>query len=415
MAMSQQELEKLLAAPALDPPLGVDPEFDDPPNGNKLAWGVTTFCMIVATLCLLLRAYGRLWLERKVFVEEVLMICAYGAYWGTAFAAYALIWTPGYYVHTWNLRNGDLVRPLWLILIYGCCYSAVLPLLKTAILLDWCRVFVPGRKTKSPFWWACMAVIALQCVWGILCILLLNLQCRPHRAIWEFYLPSKCYSLPKVMLGSASIQVVTDICMALLPQHIIWSLQMNWQKKIGVALIFGVGVIACVAACFRLAHTVTFSREADTMWYIGPLLFWACAEMTCGFFILSVTTLPRIIAESGFSARVKKALGISYKSSGPPNESSDLGPSSGSRQPVVKSSDNYYKLDEDGVPMTNFDRSESQEQLRGVEEQGCKGKKDVLVTQTMDVTVTTLDSQSGSDTEVPKNMTPWEHQRRHGY
>lgn len=70
MALSQQELEKLLAAPALDPPPGVDPEFDNPPNGNNLAWGVTTFCMVVATLCLLLRAYGRLWLERKVFVEE---------------------------------------------------------------------------------------------------------------------------------------------------------------------------------------------------------------------------------------------------------------------------------------------------------------------------------------------------------
>ncbi|RWQ98767.1 hypothetical protein C8Q69DRAFT_460109 [Paecilomyces variotii] len=40
---------------------------------------------------------------------------------------------------------------------------------------------------------------------------LLNMQCVPHRAIWEFYLPSKCYSLPKVMLASVSIQVITDI------------------------------------------------------------------------------------------------------------------------------------------------------------------------------------------------------------
>lgn len=36
-----------------------------------------------------------------------------GAYWGTAYAAYALIYTPGYYVHTWNLHNKDLVRPLY--------------------------------------------------------------------------------------------------------------------------------------------------------------------------------------------------------------------------------------------------------------------------------------------------------------
>lgn len=52
---------------------------------------------------------------------------------------------------------------------------------------------------------------------------------------------------------------------------------------------------ASVAACFRLAHTVAFSKEADTMWYIGPLLFWACAEMTCGFFILAVMSVPAIV------------------------------------------------------------------------------------------------------------------------
>lgn len=69
------------------------------------------------------------------------------------------------------------------------------------------------------------------------------MQCRPHEAIWNFYLPSKCYSLPKVMLASASIQVISDILMFILPQKIIWGLHMNWQKKLGVSVIFGVGIL----------------------------------------------------------------------------------------------------------------------------------------------------------------------------
>lgn len=89
-----------------------------------------------------------------------------------------------------------------------------------------------------------MAVSFVQCLWGILCILLLNLQCRPHRAIWEFYVPSKCYSLPDVMLCSASVQVISDVCMFLLPQKMIWSLHMNWQKKMGISIIFGVGILS---------------------------------------------------------------------------------------------------------------------------------------------------------------------------
>jgi hypothetical protein len=35
------------------------------------------------------------------------------AYWGTAYAGYSMIFTPGYYVHTWDLTNGDLIRPLY--------------------------------------------------------------------------------------------------------------------------------------------------------------------------------------------------------------------------------------------------------------------------------------------------------------
>ncbi|PYH89516.1 hypothetical protein BO71DRAFT_434746, partial [Aspergillus ellipticus CBS 707.79] len=241
--MSPEELAALLAAPALAAPDGVTPNFDNPPNRNSYAWGITTVCTIIATSCLCLRSYVRLWLDRKIRVEDVFAICAYGAYWGTAYAGYEMIKTPGYYVHEWNLTNGDLIQPLWLILVYGCCYSAVLPLIKTAILIDWCRVFVLVDRTKSLFWCGCMAIVALQCVWGILCIILLNMQCRPHRAIWEFYLPSKCYSLPDVMLCSASVQVVSDISMFVLPQRLIWGLQMSWHKKLGVSIIFGAGIL----------------------------------------------------------------------------------------------------------------------------------------------------------------------------
>lgn len=117
-----------------------------------------------------------------------------------------------------------------------------MPLLKSAILLDWCRIFVPDR-TSSVFWWGCMLLIAIQVIWGIAAIALLNMQCVPHEAIWKFYLPSKCYDLPKVMLTSASVQVFTDFVMVMLPQRTIWSLHMNWRRKVGMSLVFGVGIL----------------------------------------------------------------------------------------------------------------------------------------------------------------------------
>lgn len=68
--MSPTSLNALLAEPALTPPAGVTPDFENPPNQNSLAWGVTTACMVIATICLFLRVYARFWLEKKVHIEE---------------------------------------------------------------------------------------------------------------------------------------------------------------------------------------------------------------------------------------------------------------------------------------------------------------------------------------------------------
>ena len=332
---------------------------------------------------------------------------------------------PGFYVHTWDLHNGDLVYPLYLILIYGCCYSAVLPLLKTAILFDWCHIFVPADPLHNVFWWGSVVLSAVQCIWGIACITLLNMQCRPHRAIWEFYLPSECYSLPSVMLASATTQVVTDLFMMLLPQRIIWSLNLNWQRRAAISVVFGVGALGFISACFRLQKTVGFSRTSDTMYLIGPLLFWADGEMTCAFFIFSVTCLPKLLSNSTISRRVKAMLGLSGGAS--KDGSATMGNSnsyalsrtgggrSGASRTITggladaavngTAKSPYYTLEAGDEEVS----SESQENLRreyenAANESYAGGKLDrhVVVTRTTNVAVSSVTRSSNSSQEQPE-------------
>lgn len=132
------------------------------------------------------------------------------------------------------------------------------------------------------------------------------------------------------------------------------------------------------------------------MYAIGPLLFWACAEMTCGFFILSVPCLPKLIGESGLSRRIKEYLGISV---GSKNVDSSYGPRSGSHQlsKSKRNSDSYNRIGESGIHMSNIERSESQEHLNDVYVQGKNG---VQVTRTTHITVSS-DSHSVSDLDNP--------------
>ncbi|KEQ99932.1 hypothetical protein AUEXF2481DRAFT_76487 [Aureobasidium subglaciale EXF-2481] len=269
------EIQALLAAPALVPPTGITADFDNPPNKNCLAWIVTTLCMAFATFS--------------------------GAYWCTAYAGYKMIFYPGYYVHQWNLCNGDLVEPFYLILMYGCAYSATLALVKTAILIDWCRFFVIGDSRTGYFW------------------------------------------------------------------------RISAFLKIGVSVVFGVGLLACIAASIRLSTTITFSHEADRMYFIGPLLFWACAEMTCGFFILSVPCMPSMVKHSGLPGLIDsfRSQGSKFYSSSSSNlrnavsHTSDL-PSRKTSRGLPRSADYYHNIDEEHGTMSlqALGRSKSQTNLR---------------------------------------------------
>lgn len=174
---------------------------------------------------------------------------------------------------------------------------------------------------------------------------------------------------------------------------------------------------ACIAASVRLATTVTFAHELDQMYYIGPLLFWACAEMTCGFFILSVPCLPKIISESGLPRGFKRLLGLTLKASTDPLDSKtnpDTGLSSThkkrlSRSGLAANDRKYLRMVEDEVPMAVMGTSESQEHLQ---EEGRhrntldNGNNAVVVTRTTQVTYTS-DDHSADGRPHGGLVAPW--------
>lgn len=89
-----------------------------------------------------------------------------------------------------------------------------------------------------------MAVCFVQVTAGISIVVALNLQCIPHSAIWDITITdAQCFDLYPLQVASASIQLVSDVAIFLLPQRVIWGLKMNWQKRLGVSVIYGLGLM----------------------------------------------------------------------------------------------------------------------------------------------------------------------------
>lgn len=143
------------------------------------------------------------------------------------------------------------------------------------------------------------------------------------------------------------------------------------------------------------------------MYFIGPLLFWACAEMTCGFFIFSVPCLSKLAMESGLRSRLSSALGLSGKTiSGPSDQggNSNSGPRS-KPKPWRMSETNYSKIEEGSVvPLTNVSVSQHDPAEGRLSRDGNKSPLGVI--RTMDVDVRSTD---GAGIKLQDHRVPWEH------
>ena len=115
------------------------------------------------------------------------------------------------------------------------------------------------------------------------------------------------------------------------------------------------------------------------MYQLAPVVFWVLAETTCGFIIVCMPCLPKILKDKGIIRRCKQALGMQVTTAGPSGygygsskfSNNKIGVSAGSRSATA--TDPYHKLDDHqgGIAMSNMP-TESMEHLR--EHEYDKGK-----------------------------------------
>ncbi|KAF2966879.1 hypothetical protein GQX73_g6719 [Xylaria multiplex] len=340
--------------PGLEPPSGVESNFDNPPNDNRQANAGIAICLILVITSVSLRAYSKLFCVKKVNLEDYLALLALGPYIGFVYGVYSLMNLTGYYVHQWNVRIKVLPEALYLIYISTSFFEATMGTLKTAILREWIRLFVP-RGTKDSFYWACIVVMCLNILYYIASILASGLSCSPHEKIWNKSLPGTCVNNKVIFVSSASINLVSDLCILILPQRKIWRLHTSKQKKIAVSSVFAIGVIACLTAAVRLAEGVVFLLSEDIIYNISAVSLWCLAELSVAFVVFSLPAIPKVFAGNTWIKRILISLSLWSKSATSRSRVQESGSS------TRKTGENAIRLQ--SLPRSHGLQSESSEQL----------------------------------------------------
>ena len=164
---------------------------------------------------------------------------------------------------------------------------------------------------------------------------------------------------------------------------------------------------ACVSAAFRLAVTIRYAGATDVIYNVGPVCFWAYAEMTCGFIVVCVPCVPKILLETGIWRKMKMRLGLSV-TTGTPSNTRNLTGSSAIRSRNMlsgnKSGNKSYLQVDDETELKDFG-SESTEHLR--EQYVPKSENGIVRTTQVTVTQNSDISNGGDEARYGNHQVQW--------
>lgn len=120
-------------------------------------------------------------------------------------------------------------------------YGASAAFIKATILLLYLRVFTPRRWT--PLDYTIRVFIVIVVLFPASISVAKIFECTPRARIWNNTIQGTCIGLAAMLNASGIFNIIFDVVILLVPIPALWKLKVERKKKIGIYLIFTVGVV----------------------------------------------------------------------------------------------------------------------------------------------------------------------------
>ncbi|KAI1750015.1 hypothetical protein F4782DRAFT_511019 [Xylaria castorea] len=341
-SLSPAQKQELLLGPAIAPPPGMEARLGDPvPSSPGILFFITTSA-VLSTFFVATRAYVRLRMAKSLSLPDVLTFIAYGLLIGLIAVFYKFAVDIGFYVHQWNISLKYYSNYQYFFHIVSCLYAVILLTTKAAILLEWVSIFAP--RTRSTFSWVCHTLLGINVAFYLALLILANTICTPLEHTWDPLTEGHCNNGKLLLTVSAAVNSMSDLVIFILPQTVIWKLNMTQKQKLGCSIVFAIGFVAVVASIIRLASLLYYYRQADETYNTSAFLLWSLAEVTAIFLVLCVPSAPKALHDSKLLRYIFSTLPLR------PKKGVDSHQPSSHRQ--AKESGSHCRTPSDGIPLT---------------------------------------------------------------
>ncbi|KAL8647916.1 MAG: hypothetical protein Q9210_005279, partial [Variospora velana] len=188
---------------------------------------------------------------------------------------------------------------------------------KIAILLLYKALF----GVKRSFRYLCYGMMVIVTAYCVIFFFIIAFNCNPVRKTWHtlsYCGPSKCLARTVIQFIIGGFNIATDFFILIMPMPIILHLKMDSNRKIGLLVIFGTGIIACASTIVReviLVHNlreatlgearvVQNARNSDISWSNVPYTVWLTVENDIGIICACLPSLAPLRTTRFFSKTV---------------------------------------------------------------------------------------------------------------
>ncbi|KAF1960427.1 hypothetical protein CC80DRAFT_293675 [Byssothecium circinans] len=270
---------------------------------------VAITCIAIPGLFLMIRIYTKLAVVRSFELADWFIFASFPLIITEVGLGYQMVkWGSG--VHQWQVTLDQLFRQLYWANIAQIVYCPLSFAVKMAILLQYLRLFAPSRQINRTMWYGAWIMIASCSVLYLVLLFWTAFYCYPRQAIWDKLTPGlKCHDVNNITLAQGAFNMVSDVIILLLPTTGLWKLNVPLGRKIAVTILFGTGLLACIASAMRIVFTVKIApvySEADVSHNALFIGLWTEAEVSLGFIVACALCLPKLIQAKGH--RIKRAV-----------------------------------------------------------------------------------------------------------
>ncbi|KAF2821601.1 hypothetical protein CC86DRAFT_410694 [Ophiobolus disseminans] len=301
--------EMILNKPALEPPLGVEHDFSASPHFRSEMLGVNISMLLLATFAVMIRIYTKMVILKKMAIEDYLIIAAWLMYTaGYHTINFIMLNMKGAGEHQWNVHVRDLIPFAYYLMIESAIYGLVVMQIKAAIILQCLRVLVPtGIRNVS--YWVFHVLLWAHVIFYMICMFVEIFMCSPRSKAWDpTVLTGHCMDSKAVNTAAAAINTASDLILVLIPQVVIWGLNMPTRRKWAVSVVFLVGVLASAAAAVRMYYCIDLYRTKDYTWGVTMMGLWVHVEVGLGFLVACIPVFPRFFKQQPIFLSIGSSL-----------------------------------------------------------------------------------------------------------